>query len=108
MGSQLKKIDFYILQEISTSDFNVVCQAPVAQLDRAPDYESGGWGFKSLRARHEINKLTCQFITIGLADVSKMCPIAVHIPSFNRFRIECVYLLSLAKPPHPSDFFRIL
>ena len=26
--------------------------ALVAQLDRAPDYESGGWGFKSLRARH--------------------------------------------------------
>ena len=26
--------------------------APVAQLDRAPDYGSGGWGFKSLRARH--------------------------------------------------------
>ncbi len=25
--------------------------APVAQLDRAPDYGSGGWGFKSLRAR---------------------------------------------------------
>jgi hypothetical protein len=23
--------------------------APVAQLDRAPDYESGGWGFDSLR-----------------------------------------------------------
>src|SRR4029434_6885598 len=27
-------------------------RAPVAQLDRAPDYGSGGWGFKSLRARH--------------------------------------------------------
>jgi hypothetical protein len=26
-------------------------RAPVAQLDRAPDYGSGGWGFKSLRAR---------------------------------------------------------
>ena len=26
-------------------------QAPVAQLDRAPDYGSGGWGFDSLRAR---------------------------------------------------------
>jgi hypothetical protein len=25
--------------------------APVAQLDRAPDYESGGWEFDSLRAR---------------------------------------------------------
>src|SRR5665213_4586929 len=27
-------------------------KAPVAQLDRAPDYESGGWEFESLRARH--------------------------------------------------------
>ena len=27
-------------------------QAPVAQLDRAPDFESGGRGFESLRARH--------------------------------------------------------
>ena len=26
--------------------------APVAQLDRVPDYESGGCGFESLRARH--------------------------------------------------------
>jgi K+-transporting ATPase A subunit len=31
-----------------------IAQAPVAQLDRAPDYESGGWGFKSLRARHQL------------------------------------------------------
>ncbi len=27
--------------------------APVAQLDRAPDYGSGGWGFESLRARQQ-------------------------------------------------------
>ncbi len=26
--------------------------APVAQLDRAPDYESGGQGFESLRVYH--------------------------------------------------------
>src|SRR5689334_18036068 len=29
-------------------------QAPVAQLDRAPDYESGGQEFESLRARHSL------------------------------------------------------
>ena len=28
--------------------------APVAQLDRAPDYESGGQEFESLRARHQL------------------------------------------------------
>ena len=27
-------------------------QAPVAQLDRAPDYESGGQRFESFRVRH--------------------------------------------------------
>src|SRR5215470_1583530 len=32
--------------------------ALVAQLDRAPDFESGGRGFESLRARHEINGLS--------------------------------------------------
>src|SRR5262245_40446240 len=31
--------------------------ALVAQLDRAPDFESGGRGFESLRARHKINNL---------------------------------------------------
>jgi hypothetical protein len=29
-----------------------ILAAPVAQLDRAPDYESGGQEFESLRARH--------------------------------------------------------
>src|SRR5215475_10283656 len=33
-------------------------RAPVAQLDRAPDYGSGGWGFKSLRARHTNQQFT--------------------------------------------------
>ena len=32
-------------------------EAPVAQLDRAPDYESGGREFESLRARHFFNDL---------------------------------------------------
>jgi hypothetical protein len=30
----------------------VATRAPVAQLDRAPDYESGGQRFESFRARH--------------------------------------------------------
>ena len=29
--------------------------APVAQLDRAVDYESKGWGFESLQARQLLN-----------------------------------------------------
>src|SRR5208282_3056400 len=32
-------------------------QAPVAQLDRAPDYESGGREFESLRARQRFQRL---------------------------------------------------
>ena len=28
-------------------------RAPVAQLDRASDFGSEGWGFESLRARHK-------------------------------------------------------
>jgi hypothetical protein len=36
--------------------------APVAQLDRAPDYESGGQEFESLRARHFSRQKT------GIAD----------------------------------------
>ena len=32
--------------------FARLADAPVAQLDRAPDYESGGQEFESLRARH--------------------------------------------------------
>src|SRR5215510_7227118 len=39
-------------------------RAPVAQLDRAPDYGSGGWGFKSLRARHEISYLQISWFII--------------------------------------------
>jgi hypothetical protein len=35
-----------------------VAKAPVAQLDRAPDYESGGRRFESFRARQfKINDL---------------------------------------------------
>ena len=33
-------------------------QVPVAQLDRASDYESEGWEFESLRARQTIMDLT--------------------------------------------------
>ncbi len=35
------------------ADYIAVSRAPVAQLDRVPDYGSGGWGFESSRARHD-------------------------------------------------------
>ena len=38
--------------------FGIAHCAPVAQLDRAPDYESGGQRFESFRARHQyLNKI---------------------------------------------------
>jgi hypothetical protein len=36
--------------------------APVAQLDRAPDYESGGQEFESLRARHQLIDIDSEFL----------------------------------------------
>jgi hypothetical protein len=50
--------------------------APVAQLDRAPDYESGGQEFESLRARHfdtglyvpDIRKYRVRLPTSGLSN----------------------------------------
>ena len=38
---------------------NLKFLAPVAQLDRAPDYGSGGWEFESLRARHNESVHRC-------------------------------------------------
>src|SRR5262249_19468424 len=52
--------------------------APVAQLDRAPDYESGGQDFESLRARH----LTCYG---GLAFLFE--PIGAALPVCTRFAL---------------------
>ena len=37
-------------------------QAPVAQLDRAPDYESGGQEFESLRARQQLFDIDSEFL----------------------------------------------
>src|SRR5580693_3603229 len=39
--------------------------APVAQLDRAPDYESGGRKFESFRARHKLllNKHSLEWVS---------------------------------------------
>jgi hypothetical protein len=46
-----------------------LAQAPVAQLDRAPDYESGGQEFESLRARHQVPTIAC-ILAIQLAAAS--------------------------------------
>ncbi len=45
--------------------FLPVLYAPVAQLDRASDFESAGRGFESLRACQMISK-ACSYFTAGL------------------------------------------
>ena len=40
----------------------VLAQAPVAQLDRAPDFESGGQGFESLPARQQLVDFDSEFL----------------------------------------------
>src|SRR5882724_1273981 len=49
--------------------------APVAQLDRAPDYESGGQEFESLRARHfsTIQNKTANYPSASLAKTAAVC-----------------------------------
>ena len=57
--------------------------APVAQLDRAPDFESVGPPFESGRARHNINKLVMArglsfFFCCTLAAVRNLFPFLAH------------------------------
>jgi hypothetical protein len=47
--------------------------APVAQLDRAPDYESGGQEFESLRARQHLSEITVFLSTV--TDGASMEPV---------------------------------
>jgi hypothetical protein len=37
-------------------------KAPVAQLDRVPDYESGGRMFESCRVHHSFSRFTCPLL----------------------------------------------
>ena len=53
---------------------------PVAQLDRAPDYESGGWEFESLRAR-QIPKTYGSF----LPRKKRNRPFDGRLPRFSQF-----------------------
>ena len=48
-----KLINFYILSLLVIKYISEYYFVPVAQLDRASDYESEGWEFDSLRARQK-------------------------------------------------------
>ena len=51
--------------EISSGAPPIFSKAPVAQLDRAPDFESGGQGFESLPARQGLStRLPCKKLVI--------------------------------------------
>src|SRR5467141_1694667 len=57
---------------------------PVAQLDRASDFGSEGWGFDSLRGRHFSAPLSIQDIRVFLA-IQCSCPWGTSTKSdFNR------------------------
>ena len=58
--------------------------APVAQLDRAPDYESGGQRFESFRARHFQIAETC----IGTHRNGSGCTDATRLGAFTRPRVR--------------------
>src|SRR3954449_2362534 len=49
--------------------------APVAQLDRAPDYESGGQRFESFRARHFFQAISSKnrLVSAGPAGIGSTC-----------------------------------
>src|SRR5665213_2990533 len=55
-------------------------KAPVAQLDRAPDYESGGWEFESLRARQHTLEHA------GSSRDARFCDSAPTYPAAARLR----------------------
>ena len=68
-------------------------RAPVAQLYRAPDYGSGGWVFKSLRARQPMRIAINKFSHADVPDRSRKCR------SLHRLKsLLFVVLLSLAVP----------
>src|SRR5688500_14644887 len=59
----------YRLATISITDF-----APVAQLDRVPDYESGGRTFESCRVHHENQRLAAGFTACRFSFATNRAP----------------------------------
>ena len=68
-------------------------QAPVAQLDRAPDYESGGQRFESFRARHllpKTRKICGRFVHRGRRPIGGRCK--------STLASRCLRMLSFTPP----------
>src|SRR4029077_3305055 len=49
---------------------------PLPQLDRAPDYESGGQEFESLRARQQYQSFTVSFFLLNRVGLHAVCKIS--------------------------------
>jgi hypothetical protein len=58
-------------------------RAPVAQLDRAPDYESGGQEFESLRARQHLAEIVGNVLGMVVGNPSFRVRSAVKYPNFG-------------------------
>src|SRR5260370_31271025 len=70
-------------------------KAPVAQLDRAPDYESGGQEFESLRARHSCN---CYDLFFPFAFAFASVPVCSWFANFVREEFSKLKIACSASP----------
>ena len=91
-------------------------KAPVAQLDRAPDYESGGQEFESLRARHYLRSEAigrfaarfAEFVSISFSNLA--IALAASLPVLARYlsrircavRSECLVMLAISGTVQPA------
>ncbi len=78
--------------------------APLAQLDRASDYGSEGWGFKSSRARHFIVFAACLLLLAGPASAAKRtADLFWTHPDFARAGIQSIAMLTVASYDHNAQ-----
>ncbi len=72
--------------------YNIVCSAPVAQLDRVFGYEPNGWGFDSLRVRQKKG---------GKVFLPPFLHVFVYLDSFCAFSLK----IELSQQYDLSSFF---
>ena len=87
----MKKERKYSRDMYICSPFNEMLNGCVAQLDRAPDYGSGGLGFESLRVRQK-NRFA---LRIGFFIALDSEPLAQE----KRFQLRTILLLALGFQP---------
>ena len=75
--------------------------APVAQLDRAPDFESVGRGFESLRARHHHSRGLSE-MPLDPFCVSGPGPVRLRICLWDMGKLGWILGVALAHRIHPD------